>query len=348
MLLPNNFLLANLIDRSTGCTYPGMKLHSSLFVLWAVFALNDGMAHASESHSVKGVVISADGTSVSEFALTVKETGNGPALIRRLHFKHGEFFVDGLQSGRYELQIVSPLYIPLRMDLIIKPGTKGTGYRVAVLHSFRNEPQFMPANPASAKRLQQKVPRTARDAYSRAVQFHREGELDKALIEYGAAIRLYPTYIDALTDLGAILVLLDRPEAGLAFLRRAHNVDDTDSVININIAAAMTEQADYAGAMKMLHKVLKDDPHVSLAQYYVAKIQCIQEHYAEAARSAEEAVAANPDLLEAWILLMEVNEQLKNPAGVRDALAHLRDAINDKIITRFFDEQLRALDEGHT
>lgn len=199
-----------------------------------------------------------------------------------------------------------------------------------------------------AKRLQQKVPGAARDAYLRAVQFHREGQLDKALIEYGTAIRMYPAYVEAVTDLGGTFVLLNRPDAALAFLRRAQNVDDTDPVININIAIAMAEQADYGGAMKLLSRVLKDDPHLSLAHYYVAKIQCSQGRYAEAARTAAEAVAANPDLLEGWILLMEVNEKLKNPAGARDALMHLRDAINDKVITRFFDEQLSAWDEAHT
>lgn len=306
------------------------------------------MADAAETHSVTGVVITSDGTPISAFAVAVRESTRAPGLMLRKHFTHGEFRIDGLKSGHYELYISSPLYVPLRMDLTLTSGVQDSDGRIAILHAYRNEGPSIPVYTVSAKRLQQRIPAAARNAYLKAAQYHHDGQLVQALIEYGAAIRMYPEYVEALTDLGAILVLCNSPDAAMPFLNRAHHIDDGDPIININIAIAKVEQADYEAAMKLLRKVIEDNPRLGFAQYYVARIQFIQGRYGEAARSAAEAVAADPDLLEGWILLMQANEELKNRAAVRAALTHLRDAVNDKGISGFFDDQIKLWAEAHT
>jgi len=85
----------------------------------------------------------------------------------------------------------------------------------------------------------------------RGVELHREGSLEPALVEYGKALRAYPKYVQALGDLGTIFILYNHPESALTFLRRAHDLDDCNVVVNLNIAIALAEQEDYTGAVKI-------------------------------------------------------------------------------------------------
>jgi tetratricopeptide (TPR) repeat protein len=325
-----------------------MKLQNSVLLLWTVFCLNVDPAHATPVHSVRGVVIEPDGTVVPEFALTVRHVTDKPELVQRSHFKNGEFAIKGLKRGKYQIEISAALHIPFRMDFNFKPDGKPTDYNIVVLHTYRNEPRFMPASAyaVSVKALQQKVPNAAKEAYLKAVELHRKGELEQALIEYGKAIRLYPQYAQALGDLSTIFILFNRPASALIFLRRAQDIDDCNPIINLNIAIAMSEQGDYSGAMKLLRKVLKEEPRLSLAQYYIAKIYYMQKKYREAEQAAGEAAMKDPNLLESWILLAKVNEEMKNFVAARDALTHLRDAMGNKMISKFIDEQLSTLESA--
>jgi len=320
-----------------------MKLQNSVLLLWTVFCLNTHFAQAAQPHSVKGIVITPDGTVVSSFALTVRHASDKPELVQRRHFKNGEFTVNGLKPGKYRFEISAPLYIPLRMEFTFKSDEKPTDYSIVVLHAYRNEPRFIPAYRVSLKALQQKIPDNAKEAYLRAVDLHREGELEQALIEYGKAIRFYPQYLQALTDLSTIFILFNRPESALAFLHRARDVDDSNPIVNLNIAIAMMEQGEYSGAMKLLRRVLKEEPRMGLAQYYIAKTHYMQKKYTDAEQAAREVVAHDPTLLEGWILLVKVHEELNDFVAVRDALTHLRNAINNKMISNFIDEQLSAM-----
>jgi tetratricopeptide (TPR) repeat protein len=321
-----------------------MKLiQKSVLLLWTAFCLNINFAEAARLHSVKGIVITPDGTVVSSFALSVKHVADKPELVHRRHYKNGEFTVEGLKPGKYQIEISSPLHIPLRMDFNFKSDDRPTDYSIVVLHPYRIEPRFIPAYRVSVKALQQKVPDKARDAYLKAVQLHRDGELEQALIEYGKAVRFYPQYLQALTDLSTIFILFNRPESALVFLHRAREIDDSNPIVNLNIAIAMTEQGEYSTAMKLFRKVIKEEPRMTLAHYYIAKTHYLQRKYADAEQAARQVVTTDPSELEAWILLVKINEELKDYVGVRDALMHLRDALSNKTATTFIEEQLSSM-----
>src|SRR5207247_2708255 len=118
---------------------------------------------------------------------------------------------------------------------IFKSDDRPTEYSIVILHSYRNEPRSLPgiAYTVSVKALQQKIPDAARDAYLKGVDLHREGHLDEALMEYGKALRDFPYYVQALSDLGSIFILFNRPESALTFLRRAQEIDDCHLAVNL-------------------------------------------------------------------------------------------------------------------
>ena len=321
-----------------------MKLTKAVLI-FCIFSLQIDRAHAATAHTVRGVVITADGALVPEFTITVKHESHRPELFTRKRYKNGEFTVSGLSKDKYQLQISSPLYITAKLDFDFKSNRRSTEYSFVILHAYRNEPRFVSsaAYTVSVKKLQEKIPDDARDAYMKGVDLHREGHLNEALMQYGKALRVYPDYVSALGDLGTIYILYNQPQSALPFLRRAQEIEQSNVIISFNIGIALTEQGDYSNAMKLFEKILRTNPRLALAQYYVAKIDYLQKKYEEAEESVKQAIQTDPRLLEASLLLIDISLQEKKHDQVREALLQLRQTMEDKIISSFIDEQLSAL-----
>jgi tetratricopeptide (TPR) repeat protein len=283
---------------------------------------------------------------VPEFTITVKHTAQKPELNTRKRFKNGEFTISGLTKDKYQLRISAPLYIAAKLDYDFKSTTRPTEYSIVILHTYRNEARLQPgaAYTVPVKALQEKIPDAARDAYMRGVQLHREGSLEQALVEYGKALRAYPNYVQALGDLGTIFILFNHPESALTFLRRAHDLDDCNVVINLNIGIALTEQEDYSGATKIFRSILKKDPRMAFAHYYLAKVEYLQKKYQAAEEQARQAIEDDPRLLDASLLMINISLQEKKYDQAREALLHVRQAMDgNTMISKFIDEQLSTL-----
>jgi tetratricopeptide (TPR) repeat protein len=321
-----------------------MWLTKTVFILCCLFCLEIGTSYASAGHTVKGVVITPDGKVVPEFSVVVRHASSKPEIVIRRHFKDGEFLIDRLDPDKYLFEISCPLLIGAKLTLDLTAPTSSTNYNIVILHSYRNEAQLAPgAYSVSVNALQQKIPAAAREAYQRGVEFHRNGDLNAALIEYGKALRAYPQYVEALTDLGAILLLYNQPDGALIFLRRAQAVDDTNSAISFNVAVALTEQGDYPSALKLLRDILHREPRLALAQFLIAKIHYLQKTYDQADAYVRLALENDPALLDAWLLKIKINIEQGDYSEARQALQRVREAIRSEAVTEFIDEQLSAL-----
>jgi tetratricopeptide (TPR) repeat protein len=322
-----------------------MKLTKAVLILCSLFCLQLDWAHAAADHTVRGVVITTDGTVVPEFTITVKHASQKPELYARKRFKNGEFTISGLNKDKYQLRISAPLYISTRLDFDFKSTVRPTEYSIVILHTYRNEARLQPgaAYTVPVKTLQEKIPEAAKAAYMKGVQYHREGSLEQALVEYGKALRLYPNYVQALGDLGTVFILFNHPEAALTFLRRAHDIDNCNVVISLNIAIALTEQEDYSSAAKIFKDVLSKNPRIALAQYYLAKVYYLQKKYETAEGYVREALANDPHLLEASLLMINISLQEKKYDQAREALLLVRQAMDNTMISKFIDEQLSTL-----
>ena len=315
------------------------------FLLFPLSFYQISSANAGPAHTIRGVVITIDGTVVPEFSVVVKHVADKPELFQRKHFKGGEFTIDGLTGDKYQLQISSRSYMPVRLDFDFRSKARPLDHFIVILHTFRNERRLAPGAPytVSLRSLQQKIPDSARDAYQKGVELHREGKLDEALAQYGKALRTNPNYVEALSDLATIFLLYNRPESALTFLRRAQDLDNSNVVINLNIAIALTEQGDYGGAMKLLKKVLQDNPQLALVHFYIGRIHWAQKKYAEAQAEAERATAMDPELLDAWLLAVNASLEQKKYDQAREGLTHIRLSINNGKVAAFIDEQLSTL-----
>ena len=316
-----------------------------IVIVCSLLCLRIDSANAASAHSVKGVVITRDGTVVPEFSVVLGRVAGKPELLQRKHFKNGEFTLDGLTGDRYELKIAAPLFITSKTILDFTSKSKPTDYCIIILHTFRNERRLTPAETysVSVKVLQEKIPDTAANAYRKAVELHQNGKLEEAMIEYGKAVRAYPRYVEALSDLGTIFILYNRPESALVFLRRAQEIDDANPIINLNIAIALTEQGEYGDALKLLNKVLRDQPQMAPAHLHMGNIYYQKKQYEKAEHYLCQAVEIDPGLLDAWLLLVHVRLEQRKYDEARESLMHIREAMNNKVVAEFIDEQLLAL-----
>src|SRR5207244_6043732 len=139
---------------------------------------------AAASQTVRGIVITTDGTVVPEFTITVKHAAQKPELFTRKRLKNGEFTINGLTKDKYQLRISAPLYVAARLDFDFKSSPRSTEYSIVILHTYRNEARLQPGAGyiVSVKALKEKIPDTARDAYMKGVQLHREASLEQALV----------------------------------------------------------------------------------------------------------------------------------------------------------------------
>jgi len=315
------------------------------FLLYLFTCLPNGLAHANQAHTVRGMVITTDGTVVPTFSVVVRHAGDKPQLVQRKHFKNGEFTIDGLTGDKYQLVISSPTYISTRVEFDFKAKTKPLEHTIIILHTYRNERRLDPGASyrVSLHKLQEKIPPAAHDAYEKGVELHRDGKLEEAITEYGKALRVYPNYVQALSDLATIFLLYNRPESALVFLHRAQDLDDANPVINLNIAIALTEQAQYDDAMKLLKKLLRDNPQLGLAHFYIGKIHYMQKKYGPAEESAEKAVSLDPAILDGWLLIVDASMEQKKYDEAREALTHVRQTMSNGRVAAFIDEQLSTL-----
>ena len=103
-----------------------MKLTKAVLIFCSIFCLQIGLAHAAAGHTVRGVVITQDGTVVPEFTITVKHAAQKPELYTRKRFKNGEFTISGLTKDKYQIRISAPLYISSRLDFDFKAAERPT------------------------------------------------------------------------------------------------------------------------------------------------------------------------------------------------------------------------------
>jgi tetratricopeptide (TPR) repeat protein len=326
-----------------------MKSKKAVFTLCFLLSFlidsQKGFGHANQPRTLRGVVITTGGTVVPQFSVVIRHVTDKPELTPRRRFKNGEFTIEGLTADKYQLQITSPSYIPAKIDVDFKSKAQLLEHRIVILHTYRNERRLTPgaASLISVRKLQEKIPDAARDAYQKGVELHRDGKLEQAMMEYGKAIRAYPNYVAALSDVSTIYLLYNRPESALAFLRRAQDLDNTNPVVNLNIAIALAEQTNYSDALGLLKKVLNDNPRTALADFYIAKIHFKQKKFGEAREAAQKAVQIDPQLLDAWLLIANASTEEKKYDQARDALTHIRQSINDGKVAAFIDEQLSTL-----
>ena len=104
------------------------------------------------------------------------------------------------------------------------------------------------------------LPDPAADTLRRAVDRHREGDLDTARASYLRVLESQPQQVDALNLLGVIEHQRGNPAAAIAWLARALAIDDSRPDVHANLGAALRALGRSREALSSLNRALQLAP----------------------------------------------------------------------------------------
>jgi Flp pilus assembly protein TadD len=317
-------------------------MRSSVFLSLLGFILFSSVetARAAEKNVVRGAVITPDGKTVPEFSVAAKPIGGSPGLVIRRQFREGVFTLEGLPDRKYEIVVQAKRYVNFRYPIDFDKDGGQENFRLIMLYPFRNEVRYLDDSSysVSAAKLQQRIPDQAKKEYLRAVEFHRNGELDDAMRCYGKAISAFPYYVEALADVGGLYILLNDPTTGLRYLQRALSVDKNNPVIHINMAAGYMVLGEFDEASRILQKLVQTATRKSLPRYYLAKLLFYRQEYAAAEDMIKLALQDDSEMLDGWILLLNIAIARKDDLEVRQTMLRIDSMIDSKAISSFISQ----------
>jgi tetratricopeptide (TPR) repeat protein len=116
-----------------------------------------------------------------------------------------------------------------------------------------------------------KVPAEAKAAYEQAMKAVGENNVDAAISEFTRALSLYPQYLGALDDLGALYMKLDRLDEAISTFTQAVSLNPRHYAARLNLGVAYNRQGKHAEAIQVLDKLVKERPSFSKARVQFAE-----------------------------------------------------------------------------
>ena len=178
------------------------------------------------------------------------------------------------------------------------------------------------AGSVSVAELNRNIPRGARNEYGAAVEQLAKGDLARARKSFERSVELYPDFVEARSELAALL-MRDGDNAGAeALLRRALEIDNSAVRATLNLGLCLYRQRRFADALPFLERGVQLQPvngnahmllgitlvlsgddtraepillrayeqggkHCARAQYYLSRLYTRQKNYARAAEALE-------------------------------------------------------------
>jgi tetratricopeptide (TPR) repeat protein len=224
-------------------------------------------AQSVGSGSITGRVLLPDGNMLNESVRVSLETMRG---IRSSVYtdNQGQYVFRGLAPGIYQV--------------VIDTGKSEYEVTSAQIEVFPNQPALLnivlkekrstrsQGGIVSAAELD-KIPTKAKKEFDRGSNASKEGKTEEAITHLRKAIELYPAYLMARNDLGALLLEQGRlPEAEVE-LRQAVSIDAKAFYPCLNLGIVLVQQQRFSEAVDMLRKALALEGTSPVAKLYLGQ-----------------------------------------------------------------------------
>ncbi|HEU4934261.1 MAG TPA: tetratricopeptide repeat protein [Pyrinomonadaceae bacterium] len=133
----------------------------------------------------------------------------------------------------------------------------GVSYLPIFLRPFKGDPKTVKGVVSA---LDATVPPEARTRYDRALKLIDEQRADEAISELKAAIKIHPSYVKALNDLGVLFLKLNRLDEAAESLQTATKIDERFYVARLNLGIVLNRQHKYEQAVSVLNNLYKVAP----------------------------------------------------------------------------------------
>ncbi len=116
-----------------------------------------------------------------------------------------------------------------------------------------------------------KVSAEAKAAYDQAIKAASENNADGAISEFTRALSLYPRYLRALNDLGALYLKTNSLDEAVSTFLHANSLNSGYYFPRFYLGVAYNRQRKYDEAIRVLDRLVKDQPSFSIARIELAE-----------------------------------------------------------------------------
>ena len=224
-------------------------------------------ANTSSEAAIRGRVILPGGGFLSEGVRISLQTIRGTDSTVYTD-STGAFQFTRLTPGRYQV-IVEADSRRFEVSSESIEVTRGTVALLNISLKERKEAGSLKARTISVAEMDPKVPSKARSEFERASALNQEGKADEAIDHLRKAIALYPRYLVAHNDLGALLLDLERLDQAEVELRTAMAIDPAAFNPILNLGIVLTKKGQWQPALEILQKGISLQPRSATARLYL-------------------------------------------------------------------------------
>ena len=135
------------------------------------------------------------------------------------------------------------------------------------------------------------IPKPAVESYKRGMDLVRAGDTKKAIEQFNGALATYPTFPQALADLGMQYMKLGKMDKAAETFEALAKLKPSDTSAHLNLGIALYNQGNLETAEKHLRDALKLNSPGPSAHYYLGMTLIKTKRYGEAQTELELAIA---------------------------------------------------------
>lgn len=138
-----------------------------------------------------------------------------------------------------------------------------------------------------------KIPKAARDLYTKGTESATKGDSKKAVEEFNGALAIYPEFAPALYDMGMQYLKLGQPDKAAEAFQAALKITPNDAGLQLNYGFALLSQKKYPEAETQLREALKRNDKLPTGHMYLGITLMSEQKYEEAEKELQRAVGFN-------------------------------------------------------
>ena len=230
-----------------------------------------GAAPSAESApgSIRGRVVLPNGAPASEaFRITLSVMRGTQAVAYT--DQQGQFEFRGLTPGEYALEAEGGDRGRLDVTRETVQVFRGTPSIVTLTLKEKAESTSVKgASSVSVAEIGQTIPAKARDEFDRGSKAAKEGKKTEAIAHLRKAIGIYPDFLMARNDLGALLLESGNVDEAEPELRRAVMLDPKAFNPKVNLGIVLVKKHEFAEAVLILDQGTSLNPTSPLVRLYL-------------------------------------------------------------------------------
>ena len=247
-------------------------------LVWLVLFLGVGSAQSlpgtptttgggNGTGSIRGRVVLPSGTAINQ-SVKVNLLNLRGTRDTTISDNLGQFEFRGLIAGEYTVEVEADKlkFEPATLHVTVLRGLPSV---VTVSLTEKSTGDKKSSDVISVGEIGADVPDKARKEFERASKASQSGQVDESIEHLRKAIELYPKFLKAHNDLGALLLEQGKLDEAAAELRQAIEIDPKAFNPYLNLGIALVRLKTYSEAAEILTKALSLNSDQPAAKLYL-------------------------------------------------------------------------------